>query len=112
VEIKIEPKLLKPVNKSILVRLNPINLIKPDFKINIMNESEESVFSKRMSFDQLSSFVWIPKKPGIYNLTLEINSQNKKNMKIEKKFKTVDLDKKLAEYHFLLQQKCQADGMN
>jgi len=112
VQIILEPRFLKPVGKSIVFRLNPINLIKPDFQVNILDHSKKSIFSKKMNFSQLSPFVWIPKEPGSYKLVLEINSINKNKMKIEKKLKTVNVKNILAKYHFTLQQKCQADIMN
>lgn len=111
-EIKIEPKFIKPIGKSIVFRLEPINLIKPDLQMDIFNQSKKSVFSKKMNYNQISSFVWIPKEPGKYKLVLEINSKNKKKMKIEKKFKTVDLEKILVNYIFKLQQECQSYNMD
>ena len=90
VRIKTEPAFVKPLGQSIKFNLTPVNLIKPELRITISNQSKEVIFEKIITHDQMMSFVWIPEQPGTYRLTLDIKARNKKNMSIQKKIKITD----------------------
>ena len=48
IKVNIDPEFVKPTGKSIQFDLEPINLIKPEFDIKILNEAEKNVFTKKM----------------------------------------------------------------
>lgn len=112
IEIKITPKFLKPLGKSIKFDLQPNNLIEPELKIGIFDKSKNKVFEKLIKNREPLSFVWIPDKPGTYDVVIKVNSKNQKKFKVEQNFNVVDLDKILRKYLFKLQKECKLDLTN
>ncbi|MCK4836876.1 MAG: hypothetical protein KAT17_09570, partial [Candidatus Aminicenantes bacterium] len=109
VKIKTDPEFLKPLGQSIQFNLTPINLIKPEFNINIYHQSKGNIFKTKIKHDQVRSFVWIPDEPGKYKIELNINAINKKNMTIKKNIKIIDVEKIIRAFNYKIMQECQID---
>lgn len=106
VEVEIEPQSVKPLGKSITFKIKPINLIEPSAKIKILDESQNSIFTKEIGKGADLSFVYIPEKVGEYKCVVEVGSENKKDIKAEEDFKVVDIDSIVKEYYFELFKNC------
>lgn len=102
IELEIKPEKIKPLRKSIGFSVKPINLIDPEATFKILDSSQNSVFTKNIAGDKDLSFIWIPEKTGDYKCTVEVNAENKKNLKAEEDFKVVDIEKIVSEYYFEL----------
>jgi len=126
VEIKSDPPLVKPVGKSIKFVLNPFNLIKPNLQIKILQLPSTSlmpssppelmnqpptpkiVLEKKFTYEDETSFAWIPSQPGRYRMVVMIDATNKKNLEISEEFDIVDVDSVLREYYYRVQSQCDA----
>lgn len=108
VEIEIDPKNVKPLGKAITFAVKPINLIDPQARIKILknDNSQDNIFNKELGKDQDLSFVWIPEEPGSYKIVLEMDAENKKELKTEKDFEVVDIDRIVKQYYYELQRDC------
>lgn len=102
IELEIKPEKIKSLRKSISFIVKPINLINPEAKFKILDSSQNSIFTKDIANDKALSFIWIPEKVGNYKCTVEVNAENKKNLKAEEEFKVVDIDRLVNEYYFEL----------
>jgi hypothetical protein len=102
VELEIKPEHVKPMGKSITFTIKPINLIDPQARVTIFDKSQKSVFSKEIGKDKDLFFVWVPEKAEKYKCTIEINAENKKNLKVEGDFNVVDINKIVTGYYFEL----------
>jgi hypothetical protein len=102
VELEIKPEHVKPMAKSINFTIKAINLIEPQARISILDNSQKIVFSKEIGKDKDLSFVWLPENAGEYKCSVEVNAENKKNLKVEEDIRVVDIDKTVREYYFEL----------
>jgi outer membrane protein assembly factor BamB len=109
VEIETDPADIIPMGKSIKFNLNKFNLIEPELKIQILNPAGESVFDKTLSEKDDPSFVLIPNQPGGYNVVIEVNAENKKELRIEDTFDVIDVEKILKRYYYHLQKYSKED---
>jgi hypothetical protein len=105
IELQIRPEKLKPMGKSINFNIKSINLIDPEAKIEILDKSQNSVFSKEIGKGKDLFFVWIPEKAGEYKCVVEVNAENKKKLKAEEDFKVIDIDTIVKGYYFELFKK-------
>jgi hypothetical protein len=117
VEIKTDPMHVKPLGKSIRFDLKPINLVEPIYKIKIIKTQWESqsrpvVFEKQISVDDIPSFVWMPNEPVEYKLIIEIEAKNKRGVKVEQNFKSIDIEKILKHYYYDIQARYSLNLLN
>jgi len=69
----------------------------------------KKVFSKKISKKQLPHFVWIPDKPGSYQLSMAVQASNIENLKISQSFEIKDIKALINSRIFQHQQACQFD---
>jgi len=111
VNIKTDPEYIKPMGKSVTFYINSINLIDPQYKIKIFNNSRQHgdgengpvVFDKIITKKDKPYFIWIPKEAVEYRIVVDVNAVNKRNLKLEETFRAVDIDKILQNYYYQLQ---------
>lgn len=109
VQIETDPADIIPMGKSIKFNLNKFNLIEPRLNIQILNPAGESVFEKTLSDRDDPSFILIPNQPGEYNVTIEINAENKKELRIKDTFDVIDVEKILRQYYYHLHKYSKED---
>jgi hypothetical protein len=117
VEIKTDPKQVKPLGKSIRFDLEPVNLVEPGYKVKIIktqweNQTGPVVFEKQISANDIPSFIWRPEEAVEYRLIIEIEAKNKKGIMVEQTFKPVDVEKILKDYYYDIQTKYSLNFFN
>ena len=90
IDVKIEPEYIKTAGKSIKFELKSINLIDPEFKIEILDESRKKIFNMKLGKDDDPTFIWIPSMAGKYEITVHTNSLYKKDLMYKKKNKVIN----------------------
>lgn len=106
VRIKTEPEYIKPAGQSVQVTLSPINVIKPEMDVKILNSKQENMFNASFKKGDLPTFVWIPEKEGKYRMVLHVVAENMKDLNIEKEFTVIDLNAIVHEFGRTAIERC------
>jgi hypothetical protein len=109
VYIKLDPEELIPVNQAIEINLKPVNLIDPSYKVTIIAQDKNLVFTKNITPWESNSFQFIPKNPGRYTIELSVSSENRKTFLLKNNFVVHDLSDILNSYYYKLQINCPTD---
>ena len=109
INIKSEPENVKMVGKSVKFELVPLNLFDPDYAVNILDSRKENVFSKKIPHTESAAFIWIPQVEGKYKMTVDIEAENRKQLKANYNFEVIDLKAIIQAYYQKVQQECRAD---
>jgi hypothetical protein len=112
IAVQMDPEYLKPVNRSITFKLEPVNLLEPEFKIKILDSAKKNIFQKVIEPFQEPVFVWIPRFAGEYQLDIEASALNRPKVHLGKIFNIIDLPGNLMEFYFNLQNKIMIDKIN
>jgi len=89
-------------DKTVEFILQPVNLIKPNFKINIFDSEKKLVFSKEIVNKEPLNFIWLPRKEGDYELVVEAISENIDKVKANTNFKVLNIKRMLYDYYYKL----------
>jgi len=105
VEIFTNPKDILPMQKSIKCFIRNINLIEPEFKIQILNQEGTTIFRKILVHKDALTFIWIPNKAGEFKIVIEADAKNKTGIIMEKDLQIIDIDMILKNYYYKLQKR-------
>ena len=112
VQIKIEPESLKHVGKSMKIGLIPLNLIKPNLTVSILNQNKEEVLKKLLKGEKNLQFIWIPRQAGAFQLVVDAASENRDRIRVTKSFQVVDLSDITSRANFRVLKRCQFDKIH
>ncbi len=105
-DVKILPETVLVVDKSIEFKLKPVNLIKPSYKIMILDSDKKNIYSTDIFADKPPSFIWFPKTEGDFELVIETDSENRDKILTNKPFSIIDLKKLQYKYYHRILSNC------
>ncbi len=110
-DIEISPEYIKPLKKSIIFTIKPVNLIEPGVKVTIFDSEKKIQYEKQIGKpgDLYYEFVWMPEKAGLYRLVVHLDAENKKGIEVEKTFRVEDIDSVVERYYYEVQLECPAE---
>jgi len=93
-------------NKSIEFTFTPVNLIKPIYNIKVLNIKKEIIYSNKIDSKKPSSFVWLPKANGIFELNIITVSKNKDKIITTLEFNVIDIETMQYNYYYKILSNC------
>lgn len=106
-EVESKPEKMKSIGKTIRFELKPVNLIRPDHHISILDSQKQTVLDKKITWTEKSRFVWIPQKAGTYDLIVKSDARNISGLRFEEKIEIIDSQKLLNDHYFTIHHMCQ-----
>jgi len=106
VDIKILSQEALVKNKSIEFMLTPVNLIKPVYNITVLNSKKKIIYSKKIDSEKSSSFVWLPKSNGVFELNIVTASKNKDKVLSKLAFNVIDIETMQYNYYYKILSNC------
>ncbi len=106
VDVTILPATVLVKNKSIEFKFTPVNLIKPWYNIEIVNNNKKKIYSLEIKPETKNSFVWFPQDEGDFELSIEVKSENRDKILISKPFSVVDMKKLQNNYYYKILSEC------
>lgn len=103
-EVISDPPDIIPSGKSVKMRISFINIQKPIALVTISDDNGKILFKEKFTDDQTISFVWIPAKAATYKLVVAVDGKNRQGLRVEQNLNVINLEQKLLEYFYRLQQ--------
>ncbi len=92
--------------KVIEFQLNPINLIKPEFEITILDSEKKAVYSHQIRSDKYLRFFWLPRRAGDYEVQVLTRTQNRGHLKTNRTFTVLDWEQMQNEFYYRIYINC------
>lgn len=109
VDVKTSPEDHFPMGQSIKFDLKAVNLIQPAFTVSLMDQGGQTLLHKTIARKQNRHFVWIPDQSGAFQLTIEVQAENIKGLKIEKSIEVIDFQALIRQQIYLRHKACRFD---
>jgi len=110
VDINIEPKFPRLVGRSLEFQLNGVNLIQPQFTLELRRwKSKETLLKTTLQKMERPTMAWFPSQPGEYLLEVDARSRDGYQVTAKKRFRVFDLAALTREYISAIQAACSGD---
>ena len=110
-DISTSPKENLEAGKSVRVLIRPVNLVKPDITAEILNESGESIFTKKSSHMEAPSFAWIPVTGGKFTINVTSTGEDGSSHNDKMEILVIDTGKIYKDLQLKIHQQCDGSQM-